>query len=110
MLRSDLCDCSDVYISVKGTIDLFVAATNESDKTQKKFAFKIMLHLDYAFKKINTTLIENAEDLYIIMPMYNLLDHNQNYSVISGRLWNYYRDKIDNIHHNASDGKLFKYI
>ena len=44
--------------------------------------------MDVAFKndalfrscitKINSTLIENAEDLY--MPMYNLLEFSQNYS------------------------------
>ena len=39
-----------------------------------------------------------------------MLDYNQNYSLISGSLWNYYRNKIDNIHDNASDGKSFKYI
>ena len=51
MLRSDLCDRSDVYIAIKGTIDLFAAAANENDKAQKNVTFKIMLHLDHAFKK-----------------------------------------------------------
>ena len=35
MLRSDLCDYSDEYIVVKGTIDL-LAAANQNDKAQKK--------------------------------------------------------------------------
>ena len=42
------------------------------------------------------------------MPMYNLLEHNDNYSMTSGRLWNYYRDDVDNVIDNASDGKSFK--
>ena len=32
VLRSDLCDYSDVYIVVKGTIDLLAAAANQNDK------------------------------------------------------------------------------
>ena len=41
--------------------------------------------------------------------MYNLLEYSQNYSMTSGRLWNCYRDKIDDVDDNASDGKSFKY-
>ena len=37
MLRSDLCDYSDVYIVVKGTIDLSVDAANENHKVEKYF-------------------------------------------------------------------------
>ena len=43
------------------------------------------------------------------MATYDLLEYSQNYSVTSGNLWNYYRDKIDNVNHNPSDGKLFEY-
>ena len=38
MLRSDLCDYSDTYIVVKGTIDLVSA--NENDKAEKNIVFK----------------------------------------------------------------------
>ena len=30
--------------------------------------------------KINGVLVENAEDLEIVMPMYNLLEYSKNYS------------------------------
>ena len=40
MLRSDVCDYSDVYIVVKGTIDLLIDDANENDKAEKTFAFK----------------------------------------------------------------------
>ena len=43
------------------------------------------------------------------MPMYNLLEYSQNYFMTSASLWNYYRDKIDNVGDNALDGKSFKY-
>ena len=43
------------------------------------------------------------------MPMYNLLEYSQNYSMTSGSLWNCYRDEIDDVHDNATDGKSFEY-
>ena len=54
-------------------------------------------------------MTDNAEDLDIVMPMYNLLEYSQNYSMTSGSLWNYYRDKIDDVDDNASDDKSFEY-
>ena len=38
-----------------------------------------------------------------------LLEYNENYSVTSENLWNYYRDKIDDADDNASNSKFFKY-
>ena len=43
------------------------------------------------------------------MPMYNLLEYSQNYSMTSRSLWKYYRDKIVGVDGNASDSKSFKY-
>ena len=40
LLRSDLCDYSDAFIVVKGTIDLLVAAAKEKVKAQKNEAVK----------------------------------------------------------------------
>ena len=42
---------------------------------------------------MNNTLIDNAEDLDIVMPMCNLIEYNKNYFKTTGSLWNYYRDK-----------------
>ena len=64
VLRSDLCDYSDTYIVVKGTIDLLAAAANENHKAEKKFTFRSCI------SKIRSTLIDNAEHLDIVMPMY----------------------------------------
>ena len=65
MLRSDLCDCSGVYIVMKGTIDLLATAANENDEVEKKVAFKNNAPFRSCIAKINNTLIENAEDLDI---------------------------------------------
>ena len=52
--------------------------------------------------KINGELVENAEDLEIVMPMYNLLEYNKNYEKTSGSLFNYYRDEPKE--HTIGDG------
>ena len=43
------------------------------------------------------------------MSMYNLLEYSDNYSMTSGTLGNYYRDKIDDIDDNALQGKSFEF-
>ena len=83
MLRSDLCEYSDAYIVVKATIDLLAAAANKNDKAEKNVAFKNNAPFRSFISKINSTLIENAEDFDIVMPMYIQLEYSQNYSMTS---------------------------
>ena len=90
MLRSDLCDYSDAYIVVKGTITV---TDPNSANYDEKLAFKINAPFTSCILKINNPLIDNAEDLNIVMPMYNLLEYSKNYRKTTGSLWNYYRDE-----------------
>ena len=70
MLRSDLCDFSDAYIVVKGTITV----TNPNNaKRNKAVAFKNNAPFINCISKINGVQIDNAEDLDVVIPMYNLL-------------------------------------
>ena len=71
MLRSDLCDYSDAYIVVKGIIT--VEGRNKIERENNSLALKNIAPFTSCFSKINNTLIDNAEDLDIVMPMYNLL-------------------------------------
>ena len=65
-----ICDYSDASIVVKGTIDLLAAAAaNENDKAQKNVAFKNNAPFRWCISKINSTLLGNAEDIDIVMPM-----------------------------------------
>ena len=107
MLRSDLCDYSDAYIVVKGIIN--VRGSTNIGVDEKDVPFRNNVPFRSCITKINSTLINNAEDLDIVRLVYNLLGYNQKYSMISGSLWNYYRDEIDKVDDNASDGKSFKY-
>ena len=43
--------------------------------------------------KINGVKIDSAEDLDVVMSMYNLLEYSKNYRKTAGSLWNYYRDE-----------------
>ena len=45
--------------------------------------------------KINNTFIDNAEDLDIVMAIYRLLEHNDNYFMSTEGLWGYYRDELN---------------
>ena len=92
-LRSDLCDFSDVYIAVKGTITVSDPTNANYDK---KLAFKNNAPFTSCISKINNTLIDNAEDLDIVIPMFNLLEYSENYRKTTGSLWNYYRDEPNN--------------
>ena len=78
MLESDLCDYSDAYIVVKKTIT--VKGSNNRDKHNRNLILKNDAPFISCISKINNTLTENAEDLDIVMPMYNLLEYSKNYS------------------------------
>ena len=104
MLRSDLCNFSDEYIVVKGTISV----TNpDNAKRNKSVAFKNNAPFINCISKINGVKIDNAEDLDVVMPMYNLLEYSKNYRKTTGSLWNYYRDEPSDP--LSSDSESFKY-
>ena len=100
MLRSDFCDYSDGYGVVKERIS--VTGTDNGSKRYRKLTFKYNELIRSCIWKINNTFTENAEDLDIVMPMYNLLEYSDTYS---GSSWNYYRDKVnDDANENNAAG------
>ena len=77
--RSNLCDCFDAYIVVKG--DIALTKTNGRgiiDIRNKFLAFKNNAPFTNCVSNINNILINNAEDLDIVKPMYNLLEYSKN--------------------------------
>ena len=111
MLGSDLCDCSDAYIVVKGKITV----TNPDDTAyDQKLAFKNNAPFTSCISKINNILIDNAEHLDVVIPMYNLIEYSKNYKKTTGSLWNYYRGEpysgaVGNINYSIKDSKSFDY-
>ena len=100
MLKSSLCDYSDAYILVKGTITVnnIAAADAEANNTNKKVIFKNCAPFTNCIREINNTQVDNAKDLDIVMPVYNLIDYSDNYSKKSGSLLKYCKDipAVDN--------------
>ena len=89
MLRSNLCDFSNAYIVVKGTI-----AVNPNEANyNKKLVLKNNAPFTSCILKINNTLIDNPKDLDTVMPLYNLLEYSKSYTKTKGSYWNYYRDE-----------------
>ena len=92
MLRSNLCDYSNAYTLVNGTIT--VAGNNLRDRQNKPLMLKNNAPFISCITRINGELIEDAGDLDIVMPMYNLLEYSKNYRKTIGSLYNYYRDEL----------------
>ena len=102
VIKSNPCDYSDAYILVTGDI----TATNRNANRNASFA-KCVTH-------INNQHVDNADNLDIVMPMYNLIEYSNNYSDTSGRLWQFKRNEQNTNNRNpvdvtAADSSSFKY-
>ena len=110
MLKSSLCDYSDAYILVKGTITIegagADAAARQADERNEGVVFKNCAPFINCISEINNTQIDNAKDNDIVMPMYNLIEYSDNYAKTTGSLWQYFRDEpVDD---DIEDSKSFK--
>ena len=109
MLKSSLGDFSDAYILVKGTITINGAgadgATTQADERNKGVAFKNCAPFTNCISEINNTQVDNANDIDIVMHMYNLIEYSDNYAKPTGSLWQYFRDEPDD---NIEDSESFK--
>ena len=97
MLKSNLCDYADTYILAKGKITITGAGDDDDDARQaderdKGVIFKNCVPFTKCISRTNSTDIDNAQDIDIVMPVYNLIEYSDNYSKTSGSLWRYYKD------------------
>ena len=100
MLKSNLCDYSDAYILVKGTITVTApGANNGANNIRNKRNRPLILKNNAPFvsctTRINSELIEDADDLNIVMSLYNSLEYSKNYRKTIGSLYNYHRDELN---------------
>ena len=85
MLNSSLCDYSDAYIPVKGTIAITGgpadtdAAARQADERNKGPILKNCAPFTDCINKIDNTQADNAKALDLVMPMYNLIEYGNNY-------------------------------
>ena len=113
MLRLDLCDYSDAYTLVNGTITvngIVIGVENEIVRRDRP----LILKNNAPFVSCSTKII--ADDLDVVIPMYNLLEYGKNYRKTIGSLYNYYRDELDddanlddNANNNVVSSNAFKY-
>ena len=90
MFKSSLCDYSDAYILVKGTITIAEAgddaAARQADERDKVVVFKNCAPFTNYISEINNTQADNAKDIDIVMSMYNLIEYSNKYAKTSGSL------------------------
>ena len=83
MLKSSLCDYSDAYIIVKGTITITQtgddAAARKTNQRNKGIIFKDCAPFINCKSELNKAEIDNAKDIDIVIPMYNAIEYNDNY-------------------------------
>ena len=96
MLRSNLCDYADAYILVKGTITITGDGDDDeekqADERNKGIILKNCAPFTKCISRINNTDIDNARDMDIVIPMYNLTEYSDNYAKTSRSLYQYYKD------------------
>ena len=106
VLKSSLCDYSNVNILVKGRITIpetgADAAARQVDERDKGVIFKHCTSFINCKTEINNTEIDNAKDINIVISIYNVID---NYSKKSGSLWQYYKNEPNN---SLTDSESFK--
>ena len=88
MLRSSLYDYRDAYIPITGNTSVNNTAGDKAkaNNTNKKLIFKNCAPFTNCISKINNTQVDNAKDIDIVMPMYNVKEYSDNYSKTFRRL------------------------
>ena len=87
VLKPNLCDYAEVYILVDGTIRAAAANNNT------KLALINCAPFTKCNLEINDEHVDTAENLDIVMPMYNLIEYSDNYQDSSATLYQYKRDQ-----------------
>ena len=83
MLKSSLCDYSEAYILVKGTITLVGQEKNDAtiaaERNDKQVVLLNCVPFFRCINDMNNTQVDNAADLNVVMPMYDLIEYSKKY-------------------------------
>ena len=99
VLKSNLFYYNNAYILVRGGITVAAA-------TATQVAFKNCAQFTKCIKEIDGTIIDDAEDLDLVLLMYNLMEYSSNHSEITGSLW--YYSKATNFNADIENTNSFK--
>ena len=91
------------YLTITGAGDN--AREKQASERDKGVIFKNCTPFTKCISRINNTDKDNAHDIDIVMPMYNLIEYSDNYSKTSRSLWQYYNDDPND---NLANSKSFK--
>ena len=81
MLRSSLCNYSDAYVFVKGTITVPQATAAAPNNTNEKVIFKNCTPFTSCINRINNMQVDDAQYIDVVMPMYNFIEYSNNYLI-----------------------------
>ena len=94
MVRSYLCDYSDAYIHVKGTITVPNTGTAAAPNNRNtKVIFTNCAPFTNCISEINDTYLDDAHDIDVVMPTYSLIEYSNSYSKMSETLSQYDGDE-----------------
>ena len=109
VIMASLCHYSDTYTLIKGRITITGAgddaAARQAEEINKGVIFKKCAPFTNCKSEINNKKIDNAEGIDIVVPVYNLIEHIDDYTKTSGSLWQYYKNKPND---NLTASKSFK--
>ena len=94
-------DYNDAYILLRGNVTIIGHQVTQ-------VAFKNCAPFTKCVTKITGTTIDDAEDLDLVMPMYNLIEYNSNYSETTGSLWFYSKDEATHFNIDIVNDNHFK--
>ena len=119
ILRNIICDYADSYIIVTANFKLIsnFSTANSNEVLQgkrlrvrnKNIIFKNIAPFLKCINKINGVEIDNAEDLDIVMNMYNLIEYSNNFTKTYGSLFNFSRDEKNDQALSGVNSKSFKF-
>ena len=101
VLKSNVCDYNDAYILEKGNITVIAAP-------ETQVAFKNCAPFTKCIRKIDGTTIDDAEDIDLVMPMYDLIEYSSNYSETKGNLLIYSKDEATDFNANIANTNVWK--
>ena len=105
VLESNFYDYNDAYILLRDNITAIAAP-------QTRVVFENCAQFTKSITKSDETRIDDAENLDLVMPMYNLTEYSSNYSEKAESLWFYSNDETTNFDAdivNDNNFKSFKY-
>ena len=107
MLKSSLCDYSDLCILVSGTMTVAPQGGDNPNNFDKIVVFKNFAPFSGCISEINNAQIDNAKDIDVVLPMCNFIEYSRKlFNNIRKFMARYYSDQTSLNNINAVANKL----